>query len=122
MRIVGFRWAEEDERISCGPVSGNTVVEVVVIDEDNTEPVYITVSAESGFERITVTLDSIFSEWFNYELGDKLGEHPYPGSLEDYELEKGDDPESIFCESKYRSAIEFARSAVLSRIFTDWQG
>ena len=113
MKIRNMRWGYDGGGVACGPVSGSSVVEVCVTDEQHNY--FVIVSEMDGFQRVGVSpmpLFDILIHMMHYDVQFEDEFAKYESNVvEDYDFEIGDEPEEM-SESKFAKAIHLARLAM----------
>ena len=111
----GMRWGYDGGGMACGPVEGNTLVELCVTAEDHRN-YFILFSRMGEYARITVSGVPLFDVWM-YSNCDGVdvaaeAEKCSAGSLEDYEYEMGGTPGEEMGRSRFAKGIHLVRLAM----------
>jgi hypothetical protein len=115
LTLLNMRWCYDGGGMACGPVEGNTLVELMVRDE-NGRLFFILESRMSEFEKILVSeyamfdiakhVSSFYTD-FDYEW-----EKIMKNAFEEYDYEIREIPEEEMKESKFYKAFKLARYAM----------
>ena len=109
MKIKKMRWGYDGGGFACGPVDGSVYYELTV-EDDNLETVYICASTMQCFARINVTKESYYDAGLKQDFDTVM--RIMENSIEDYDYDETDDPDSVVADSKYINAIHILRSAM----------
>ena len=119
MKIRNMRWGYDGGGMACGPVSGSTIVEICVTDNDG-HNYFVVVSEMDGFQRTGVSpmpLFDILMQMMRYDVQFEDEFAKYGANvIEDYDYETGDEPEEML-KSKFAKVIHLARLAM--QAYTD---
>lgn len=114
MKILGMRWGYDGGGIACGPVEGNTIVEISVTNEDR-HNFFVVVSRMSEFERVFVSPIPLFDLLMSSNHYDVDSEAEFEkvtdNALEDYSYELPEMPEEMN-KSEFAKVIHLARLAM----------
>lgn len=124
MKIRGMHWGYDGGGMACGPVEGNTIVEICVTTSDK-KNAFVTVSRMSEFEHVYISPLPAFdllihSNHYDVDFDseyEKVTKH----TVEEYDYEIGDEPEEMF-ESVYSKVIHLARLAMQEYCFSESDG
>lgn len=124
MKIRGMHWGYDGGGMACGPVEGNTIVEISVTTSDK-KNVFVTVSRMSEFEHVYISPLPAFdllihSNHYDVDFDseyEKVTKH----AVEEYDYEIGDEPAEML-ESAYSKVIHLARLAMQEYYFTETVG
>lgn len=115
MIVRGMRWGYDGGGFACGPVEGNTLVEIMVKGNDNLHH-YVFVSRMSEFEQIRITSMPVFdiAMWMDRSKVDSDAEwkkiEDVTEEMYDYEIYE---PDKDMRKSQYVKAIDLARAAMV---------
>lgn len=114
MIIRNMRWGYDGGGMACGPVGGNSIVEVCFTGNDK-HNYFVVVSQMDGFERVSVCPLPMFDILmymmrYDVEFENEL-EKFNKNIIEDYDYELGDEPEEM-SRSKFARVIHLARLAM----------
>ncbi len=110
-----MRWGYDGGGFACGPVEGNTIVEILVTGNDG-HNYFVVDSRMSEFEKITISPIPFFDLLihmnhydvdFEYEL-----EKCKTNVIEDYDYEISDAPEEKMNQSDFAKVIQLVRFAM----------
>ena len=114
MKIRNMRWGYDGGGVACGPVSGSSVVEVCVTDE-NGHNFFVVVSQMDNIQRTGVSplpLFDVLLHMMHYDVSFDEEFAKYGANvIEDYDYEIGDEPEEMSA-SRFAKAIHLARLAM----------
>lgn len=116
MKIRNMRWGYDGGGFACGPVEGNTIVEICVTGNDH-HNYFVLVSRMMSFERVFVSEMPLFDIFihmnhFDVDMEEEM-EKVEECSFEDYDYEIGEEPEELG-KSVYSKVIHVARVAMQS--------
>lgn len=115
LTLLNMRWGYDGGGIACGPVEGNTLVEIMIRDEKG-RFYFILDSRMAEFEQILISEYPMFDRLkhmassyadFDYEY-DKLKSDV----SESFDFEVDDVPEESLSESRFYKAIQLVRYAM----------
>ena len=114
MKVRNMRWGYDGGGVACGPVEGNTIVEICVTGDDH-HNYFVLVSRMMSFERVFVSEMPLFDllihmNHYDVDMEDEM-EKVEESSFEDYDYEIGDEPEEL-ATSEYAKVIHLARLAM----------
>jgi len=113
MKVRAMRWGYDGGGMACGPVEGNTIVEICVTSERKNY--FVTVSRMSEFEHVYVSPLPAFDLLIHSNHYDVEFEHEYEKGtahvVEDYDYEIGNEPEEM-AASSFAKVIHLARLAM----------
>jgi hypothetical protein len=119
MKIRALRWGYDGGGIACGPVEGNTIVEICATNSEK-QNVFVTVSRMSEFEHVYISPLPAFDLLIHLNHYDVDFETEYAKvtahTIEDYDYEIGDEPNGMF-DSAYAKVIHLARLAMQEYYF-----
>lgn len=121
MKIRNMRWGYDGGGMACGPVSGSTIVEICVTDNDG-HNYFVVVSEMDGFQRTGISpmpLFDILMHMMRYDVQFEDEFAKYGANvIEDYDYENGDEPEEML-KSKFAKVIHLARLAMQEYMILD---
>ena len=113
MKIRNMHWGYDGGGVVCGPVEGNSIVQICVTDDESNY--FVTVTGMSEYEHVYVSeypFFDILMEMNHYDVSFDTEYEKITGkSLEDYDYEMTDEPEEMK-ESRFYAVIRLARLAL----------
>ena len=114
MKIRGMRWGYDGGRVACGPVPGNTIVEICVTAPEKRN-FFVTVSQMMEYEHVYISPIPTFDLLIHSTCYDVDSDAEYKkvtdNIVEEYDYEVGDEPAEMH-SSAFAKVIHLARLAL----------
>ena len=125
MKIRNMRWGYDGGGVACGPVDGNTVVELCVTGNDGNN-YFVLAMRMTEFQKIIVSpmpLFDVIIHMNHYDVNfDNEWEKCTSNFKEQYDYEIGDAPEEEIEKSEFARAIHVVRAAMWDFFGNDEEG